>query len=204
MATEITAKGDLIAGTGSATFDNLPVGTNGQTLVADSSTATGLKWATPASGGGMTLLSTTTLSGTRTTILSIDQTYVYLYVLVYGVSNTSATGRRRILVNTQGSAVPNQMTNATTTVISDVDVYMSNNGTYPTYTDANNCFMMQIDNYALTTNYKPVAYRGVYNSSVAYWGNGGYNANTAITEISIDQQGGGSFNAGTCKIYGVK
>jgi len=49
MATEITAKGDLIAGTGSATFDNLPVGTNGQTLVADSSTATGLKWATASS-----------------------------------------------------------------------------------------------------------------------------------------------------------
>ena len=50
MATEITAKGDLIAGTGSATFDNLPVGTNGQTLVADSTASTGLKWATPASG----------------------------------------------------------------------------------------------------------------------------------------------------------
>ena len=43
MATEITAKGDLIVGTGNATFDNLPVGTNGYTLVADSSTATGLK-----------------------------------------------------------------------------------------------------------------------------------------------------------------
>jgi hypothetical protein len=51
MATEITAKGDLIAGTGSATFDNLPVGTNGQTLVADSTAATGLKWATPATAG---------------------------------------------------------------------------------------------------------------------------------------------------------
>jgi hypothetical protein len=49
MATEITAKGDLIVGTGSATFDNVPVGTNGQTLVADSSTATGLKWATVSS-----------------------------------------------------------------------------------------------------------------------------------------------------------
>ena len=47
MATEITAKGDLIAGTGSATFDNLPVGTNGQTLVADSTASTGLKWDTP-------------------------------------------------------------------------------------------------------------------------------------------------------------
>ena len=49
MATEITAKGDLIAGTGSATFDNLPVGTNGQVLTADSTVSpTGLKWATPA------------------------------------------------------------------------------------------------------------------------------------------------------------
>jgi hypothetical protein len=49
MATEIAAKGDLIAGTGSATFDNLPVGTNGQTLVADSTASTGLKWATASS-----------------------------------------------------------------------------------------------------------------------------------------------------------
>lgn len=61
MATEITAKGDLIAGTGSATFDNLPVGTNGQTLVADSSTATGLKWAA-ASSGALTLITTQTFS----------------------------------------------------------------------------------------------------------------------------------------------
>ena len=46
MATEITAKGDLIVGTGSGTFDNLPAGTNGYTLVADSSVSpTGLKWA---------------------------------------------------------------------------------------------------------------------------------------------------------------
>ena len=47
MATEITAKGDLIAGTGSATFDNLAVGANNLVLTADSATATGLKWAAP-------------------------------------------------------------------------------------------------------------------------------------------------------------
>jgi hypothetical protein len=46
MATEIAAKGDLIAGTGSQTFDNVSVGTNGQVLTADSSTATGLAWTT--------------------------------------------------------------------------------------------------------------------------------------------------------------
>ena len=55
MATEITAKGDLIAGTGSATFDNLAVGADGTQLVADSAEATGLKWATPAAGGGKVL-----------------------------------------------------------------------------------------------------------------------------------------------------
>jgi hypothetical protein len=44
MATEITAKGDLIVGTGSATFDNLAAGSNGETLVADSSATTGLRW----------------------------------------------------------------------------------------------------------------------------------------------------------------
>jgi hypothetical protein len=44
MATEITAKGDLIVGTGSGTFDNLAAGSNGETLVADSSTSTGLRY----------------------------------------------------------------------------------------------------------------------------------------------------------------
>jgi hypothetical protein len=46
MATEIAAKGDLIAGTGSQTFDNVSVGTNGQVLTADSAAATGLAWTT--------------------------------------------------------------------------------------------------------------------------------------------------------------
>jgi len=55
MATEIAAKGDLIVGTGSATFDNLTVGTNGHVLTADSTTATGLKWAAAAGGGGKVL-----------------------------------------------------------------------------------------------------------------------------------------------------
>ena len=49
--TIVDAKGDLIAATAADTVARLAVGTNGQTLVADSSTATGLKWATPSGGG---------------------------------------------------------------------------------------------------------------------------------------------------------
>jgi hypothetical protein len=44
MATAIDAKGDLIGGTGADTFARLPVGTDGQALIADSTAATGLKW----------------------------------------------------------------------------------------------------------------------------------------------------------------
>jgi hypothetical protein len=44
----LDAKGDLITATAADTPARLAVGTNGQTLVADSSTSTGLKWATPA------------------------------------------------------------------------------------------------------------------------------------------------------------
>jgi hypothetical protein len=51
MATAVDAKGDLIVGTGADTFARLAVGTNGHTLVADSSETTGLKWAAPAGGG---------------------------------------------------------------------------------------------------------------------------------------------------------
>jgi hypothetical protein len=50
MATAIDAKGDLIGGTGADTFARLAVGANDTVLTADSSTATGLKWAAAAGG----------------------------------------------------------------------------------------------------------------------------------------------------------
>ena len=61
MATTIDAKGDIIAGTGNDTFARLAVGSNGQVLQADSTTATGLKWAT-AGGGDFIKITTSTAS----------------------------------------------------------------------------------------------------------------------------------------------
>ena len=46
----VDAKGDLLAGTADNTVARLPVGTNGQVLMADSGEAPGVKWADAASG----------------------------------------------------------------------------------------------------------------------------------------------------------
>jgi hypothetical protein len=72
--TQLTAKGALISAFSSATPATLTVGTNGQVLTADSTTATGLAWATPASGStfsGASVYRSSNLScsgGTNTTV----------------------------------------------------------------------------------------------------------------------------------------
>jgi hypothetical protein len=56
MATTITASGDIVVGTGSGTYDNLPIGTTNQVLTADTTVSPyKVKWATPAAGGGKVL-----------------------------------------------------------------------------------------------------------------------------------------------------
>ena len=46
MATTITASGDIVVGTGSGTYDNLPIGTTGQVLTADTTVSPyKVKWA---------------------------------------------------------------------------------------------------------------------------------------------------------------
>jgi len=62
MATTITAAGDIVVGTGSGTYDNLPIGTTAQVLTADTTVSPyKVKWATPAGG--------TTFSGALATTI---------------------------------------------------------------------------------------------------------------------------------------
>ena len=65
----VDAKGDLIGATANDTPARLAVGTNGQVLTADSTAATGLAWATPAStASGLTLVKTQTIGSAVTSV----------------------------------------------------------------------------------------------------------------------------------------
>jgi len=83
------AKGDLLVGTGSNTAQVLTVGSNNQTLVADSSTATGLKWAT-AGGGGKVLQ---VVTATTSTAVSSSSTTLVDTGLTATITPSSATSK---------------------------------------------------------------------------------------------------------------
>jgi hypothetical protein len=63
----VTTKGDVVTATASATPARLGVGSNGQVLTADSTTATGIKWATVSATPRIgQVVTATTSSGTAT------------------------------------------------------------------------------------------------------------------------------------------
>lgn len=100
MATTITASGDIVVGTGSGTYDNLPIGTTGQILTADTTVSPyKVKWATPAGGGGKVLQvvsATTTTEVTNATSTFADTT------LTATITPTLNTSKVLVLVSQNG------------------------------------------------------------------------------------------------------
>jgi hypothetical protein len=209
MATAIDAKGDLVVGTGADTFSKLTVGANGTTLVADSAETTGLKWATPAAGGGMTLISTTTLTGSSVTLSSIPQTYVSLVLFISGV-NVSVDCNFFCKVNATTQTIAVSGIDNTTVYANSVDTQIALRGE-TNEMDAGNAdsvFFLQIDNYASTTFNKTFAGRSRFlfpSGSIRALNYGGslLMPSTAISSLEFGLSAG-TFSAGTILLYGVK
>jgi hypothetical protein len=202
--TPLTTKGDLFTFT---TVDaRIGVGANNTVLTADSAEATGLKWATPASGS-MTLLSTTTLSGASTTISSISGSYKNLYIEVSGFY-PDASNSIRVRINGLTTGVYRDATKAS----QGSNLATSTLGSFALDVDsvdgAENFGYIYINNYASATNWKIL---DIY--SVAKNNNGATyvthypayvyvretNAVSSITLFPVS----GVWSGGTVRIYGV-
>ena len=95
----VDAKGDLIAATAADTVARLAIGTNNQVLTADSTAATGMKWATPAGGGGKVLQVVYASTNTGTT----NSTNTYADTALTGsITPSSATSRVLVLITMAG------------------------------------------------------------------------------------------------------
>jgi hypothetical protein len=206
----ITAKGNLIVGTGTGTYTAQTVGTDGQVLTANSAQADGVEWVTPSS---MTLISTTTLSGTSTSITVPANTYKDLVAYIYGV-NPNGTAALTLRIN-----------GITTGVYQETMTFGQENGVVAH--NVNNYTAMNLSvsgaqavQTAVTTNVWVLTFRDA-NSTVrkliATNGNYVNSANNNVTTIQTDVVSTAtsaitnitvistqSLTAGTVQLYGVK
>jgi hypothetical protein len=208
--TPLTTKGDLF--TFSTVDARLGVGTNGQTLVADSAEATGLKWATPSAGGAFTSLATGSLTGgSSVTISSISGSYTDLKLVIINPDNTA--NNRVIWVKVNGDANTrykndnNSTTGVSNGTFSEGAWYVSPGSSNGTTVGLVN---LDIYNYANATTWKIGHTFGInansatttnYNTSTTWHV---YNQTAAITSLVLYDPDGGTLDGGTYTLYGVK
>jgi hypothetical protein len=220
MATTITASGDIVVGTGSGTYDNLPIGTTGQVLTADTTVSPyKVKWATPAGGGGKTwtLINTggTSLSGSSSVTVSGISDKEDLLILVYYAPITNASSEMQVRFNGDtGSNYTSYYNTITASSSYSVDSYnaeVNQNANYITIgkTSNNNtseiCAGMTVSG-CKSTGIKNFWFNGGGSAKtgtghVQRVGQGIYSATAAITSVNVSA--GSNFTGGTLYVYGA-
>jgi hypothetical protein len=194
--TLLTTTGDVIYASAANTPARLGVGTTGQVLTVSGGLPT---WAI-ASSGSLTLLSTTSLSGTSTTVSSISGAYTNLLVVVRG-STTSAAARLTIQAN--GSSTLSEASRYDTAAGGGAN--SSDGGLHTDNTTNMTNAVLTLFNYSNTSYFKAGSFVFTYGGqNGASFGAYNYESNTAITSIRFGTSAGtATFTAGQVLIYGV-
>lgn len=104
----VITKGDIIAATGSASPVRQPVGSNNQVLIADSSTATGIRWgAIPGSSIQDGAIANSKLSAGAVTNDKVTDVAVVKVSDAYGKGTAAPAGRRITIAATQPAGAAN-------------------------------------------------------------------------------------------------
>lgn len=193
----VTTAGDLIVANGNASVTRLGIGTNGQVLSSNGTTAT---WTSPATGGA-TLLSTTSLSGSTVTVSSINQTYNDLKIEIIGATTTAASYLIFYLRNS-GSNMPHR------TFMVD----LANGQIYrllANYVEFNRGYnSATLEASALIPSYSASQAHAINfishmpDGDVPNFAFGYTESNSPINEVRLET--GSSFTGGTMKIWGIK
>jgi hypothetical protein len=221
MATTITASGDIVVGTGSGTYDNLPIGTTGQVLTADTTVSPyKVKWATASAAKNFTLVNAggTSLSGTTTTISGItDADDLLIYVL--GGSLNTGGGTLAVRLNTDTASnyysaggILNAYSTYNVNGVDDLNSWLGS-PTSSFYCGANSSNAASVFSLAMrvsgcnSSGVKVMqqqfgASPGGGNGQQVGISGGYYNSSSVITSISIvSRTGGYTFDAGTVYVY---
>jgi hypothetical protein len=204
MTNPMTTTGDVIYSSSGSTPARLGIGTAGQVLQVNSG-ATAPEWATPASGGGMTLISTTAITATASVDLtSIPGTYKELVIVVDGAFENSGAAQALTFNNatTLFSYVYQQASNSNTVIVSTSAGSISLCGSLRFVAGSGSgSIVIRIPNYASTTMAKTCGWTASSGNG-ATAGGGSWGAIAAITSAKITWAGTPTAQ-GNVYLYGV-
>lgn len=162
-----------------------------------------------SAGGGMTLLSTTTLSGASTTISSIDQTYVDLYVRI-DQPNCASSGSFRIAPNgtTTACFMTGSYYDRTSIVGSGLNfTYVTQGVSTLKPNDTQSNFHLYINGYSTNYTKKTALWYGSFINPSDVWhaiSYGGHISDGSQISSLVITNSAGNLTGGTVYVYGVK
>lgn len=210
----VDAKGDLISATAADTPARLAVGTNGQVLTADSTTSTGLKWATAAAGSFTKIHSSTFSAVSSKSVTDCFSSTYENYKIIFTISAGSNSASIRARLSTSGTDnTTSNYYNGNPVVRTDYSTANNASGGAASYFDvgrieANStqiqgmCFDFMQPELAKRTIYGQSGFGQDATSGAGWAGGGGFDGTTQFQGITFYTTAGTM--TGSIAIYGYE